>query len=86
MLVAPSMSLETAPQVDTVILLSGDGDFAVLLDKVRETYGVATEVYSVEALTANVRTNAAALVEMRRKRVMGKLDPFDASAALSNIR
>lgn len=28
--------LETAPKVDTVILLSGDGDFALLLDKIRQ--------------------------------------------------
>lgn len=51
--------METAPQVDTVILLSGDGDFAMLLDKVRDTYAVATEVYGVEALTANALIDAA---------------------------
>lgn len=44
--------METAAEVDTVILLSGDGDFDLLLRKVREKYGVTTEVYSVEALTA----------------------------------
>ncbi len=44
--------METAAEVDTIILLSGDGDFDLLLRKVREKYGVTTEVYSVEALTA----------------------------------
>jgi uncharacterized LabA/DUF88 family protein len=34
-------------------LLSGDGDFDLLLQKVREKYGITTEVISVEALTAN---------------------------------
>ena len=44
--------MEIAAQVDTVILLSGDGDFAILLDKVRNTYGVNTEAYGVPKLTA----------------------------------
>ncbi len=44
--------METAPQVDTVILLSGDGDFAILLDKVKNTYDVKTEAYGVPQLTA----------------------------------
>jgi len=44
--------MEAAAEVDTIILLSGDGDFDLLLRKVREKYDVTTEVYSVEALTA----------------------------------
>lgn len=44
--------LEIAPKVDKVILLTGDGDFAILLDKIRHSYGVTTEVYGVRALTA----------------------------------
>ena len=44
--------MEIAPQVDTVILLSGDGDFAILLDKVKHTYAVKTEAYGVPKLTA----------------------------------
>ncbi|TYK66693.1 NYN domain-containing protein [Colwellia echini] len=44
--------MEAAADVDTVILLSGDGDFDRLLLKVKEKYGVTTEVYSVEGLTA----------------------------------
>ena len=44
--------MEIAPQVDTVILLSGDGDFAILLDKVKQRYGVDTEAYGVPKLTA----------------------------------
>ncbi|MBU2872150.1 NYN domain-containing protein [Colwellia sp. E2M01] len=44
--------MEAAADVDTVVLLSGDGDFDRLLSKVRDKYGVKTEVYSVEGLTA----------------------------------
>ena len=44
--------MEISRQVDTVILLSGDGDFAILLDKVKQSYGVTTEVYGVPKLTA----------------------------------
>ncbi len=51
--------LETAPSVDKVILLSGDGDFAILLDKIKHSYNVMTEVYSVKELTANTLINAA---------------------------
>jgi len=51
--------METAAEVDSIILLSGDGDFDLLLRKVREKYGVTTEVYSVEALTAKTLIDAA---------------------------
>lgn len=51
--------LETAPEVDCVILLSGDGDFALLLSKIRQKYGVEAEVYGVPALTAKSLMEAA---------------------------
>ena len=51
--------MEQAAEVDTVVLLSGDGDFDMLLRKVREKYSVITEVYSVEALTAKSLIDAA---------------------------
>jgi uncharacterized protein (TIGR00288 family) len=51
--------MENAGDVDTVILLSGDGDFDLLLKKVHERYGVKTHVYGVSALTANSLINAA---------------------------
>ncbi|MEQ8207683.1 MAG: NYN domain-containing protein [Woeseia sp.] len=46
-------AMEIAPTVDTIVLLSGDGDFDLLLERVRKNYGVNAEVYSVPALTAN---------------------------------
>lgn len=44
--------VDAAPKVDTVVLLSGDGDFSMLLDKVRQDHGVHTHVYGVKKLTA----------------------------------
>jgi len=51
--------MEYAAKSDVVILLSGDGDFDLLLNKVGSTYPVTTEVYGVPALTAPSLINAA---------------------------
>lgn len=50
--------MELSAQVDTVILLSGDGDFAILLDKVKQCYGVETQAYGVPQLTAKALIDA----------------------------
>ncbi|MDG3085421.1 NYN domain-containing protein [Vibrio hannami] len=39
-------------EVDEIILLSGDGDFDLLAERVIEKYGKVFTVYSVESLTA----------------------------------
>ena len=44
--------LESAADVDHIVLLSGDGDFSLLLDKIKNKYGVTTQVYGVCSLTA----------------------------------
>ncbi len=44
--------LTLAAEVDTVVLLSGDGDFDLLLQAVYKQHGVDTVVYSVPGLTA----------------------------------
>ncbi|WP_299793751.1 NYN domain-containing protein [uncultured Shewanella sp.] len=44
--------LETANEVDSVILLSGDGDFDLLMQKIYKKYGTDTQVYGVPSLTA----------------------------------
>ena len=44
--------IDAAKSVDTVILLSGDGDFGLLLEKIRQEYNTYSEVYGVPALTA----------------------------------
>ncbi|MBL6987600.1 MAG: NYN domain-containing protein [Methylobacter sp.] len=51
--------IDYANRVDVIILLSGDGDFDLLLDKARNAYGVTTEVYGVPNLTAPSLINSA---------------------------
>ncbi|PXF31588.1 nuclease [Pokkaliibacter plantistimulans] len=51
--------LETAATVERIVLLSGDGDFDLLLHKVRDKYGIEAEVYGVPRLTASSLINAA---------------------------
>jgi len=53
--------LETVKNVDTVVLLSGDGDFDLLLEKIRNDYNVSAEVYAVPALTANSLIESASV-------------------------
>lgn len=51
--------METARNVDTVILLSGDGDFDILLNKIKKDHGVRIDVYGVKELTASSLIRAA---------------------------
>ncbi len=53
--------LEIARDVDTVVLLSGDGDFDLLLEKIKKDHAVSAEVYGVPALTANSLIRAASI-------------------------
>ena len=45
--------LELAQEVEKIILLSGDGDFDMLVRKVIEKYGCIFDIYGVKELTAN---------------------------------
>lgn len=51
--------MEVAEKVDRVVLLSGDGDFDLLLKKIRSLYGVTTQVYGVRQLTAQSLIDAS---------------------------
>ena len=51
--------IEYAERADVIILLSGDGDFDLLLNKVHDKYAVETEVYGVPSLTAPSLIKAA---------------------------
>ena len=51
--------MDTAKDVDTVVLLSGDGDFDCLLEKIQKDYSVSAEVYGVPELTAASLVDAA---------------------------
>ncbi|QIR06068.1 NYN domain-containing protein [Salinivibrio costicola] len=50
--------METAPEVDTVVLLSGDGDFDLLMNKIRLRYHTEAIVLGVPSLTANSLVNS----------------------------
>ena len=51
--------LELGDVADTVVLLSGDGDFELLLKKIRQKHQPHIEVYGVPNLTAKSLMNAA---------------------------
>lgn len=50
--------MDVSADVDMVILLTGDGDFAILLDKIKERFNVSTEAYGVPQLTAKALVDA----------------------------
>lgn len=50
--------MEAAQSVDVVVLLSGDGDFDMLMAKVREGFGKEAVVFGVPMLTANSLVNS----------------------------
>jgi len=50
---------EAAPQCDTIVLASGDGDFAILLERIRQRFDTRSEVYGVPKLTADALITAA---------------------------
>lgn len=51
--------LEYAKKSDVVILLSGDGDFDLLVQKIKKDFAVEVEVYGVKELTADSLIAAA---------------------------
>jgi len=51
--------LEYAPHADVVVLASGDGDFDLLVHKIREKYALSVEVYGVAELSAGSLIRAA---------------------------
>ncbi len=53
--------LEYAPVCDKIILLSGDGDFDLLVKKVIDKYGVIVEVFGVKELTSDSLINSASI-------------------------
>ncbi len=52
-------AIEYAEQSDTVVLVSGDGDFDLLAQKIRTKYMCRVEVYGVQQLTAVSLINSA---------------------------
>jgi uncharacterized LabA/DUF88 family protein len=52
-------ALEYSPKTDVLVLASGDGDFSLLVEKIKSSYGVSVEVYGVAKLTARSLINEA---------------------------
>jgi len=50
---------EAAPDCDRIVLASGDGDFAILLERIRERFNTKSEVYGVTPLTAGALINTS---------------------------
>ncbi len=50
---------EEASRCDKVILLSGDGDFDILLNRIRKRFNTLSVVYGVPSLTSNFLINEA---------------------------
>ena len=51
--------MEYASTSDIIVLASGDGDFDILIRRIRELYNNQTEIYGVSNLTANSLKNIA---------------------------
>jgi len=51
--------MEYARQSDVLVLASGDGDFDMLANKIRQAHQAKVEVYGVPSLTAKSLVNAA---------------------------
>ncbi|MCD6005272.1 NYN domain-containing protein [Vreelandella alkaliphila] len=52
-------AMEYAEQADVIVLVSGDGDFDLLVNKIRVKHGKKVEVYGVPQLTAASLINEA---------------------------
>jgi uncharacterized LabA/DUF88 family protein len=48
-----------APQIDAAVLASGDGDFDLVVQKLRDVHDVNVDVYGVKSLTADSLIRAA---------------------------
>lgn len=52
-------AVEYAKEADVLVLASGDGDFDLLVDKMRQDLGTIVEVYGVPKLTSSSLINSA---------------------------
>ena len=53
--------LEYASKSDIIVLASGDGDFDILIEKIRALHNNETEIYGVANLTSNSLKNATSV-------------------------
>ncbi|MDH5931802.1 NYN domain-containing protein [Vibrio splendidus] len=60
-------AIELAETVDTIVLVSGDGDFEILVERIKERFGKPVEVYGVPELTAqNLIDSASKFVPIEK--------------------
>ncbi|CAH6803546.1 NYN domain-containing protein [Vibrio chagasii] len=60
-------AIELAENVDTIVLVSGDGDFEILVERIKQRYGKKVEVYGVPGLTAqNLIDSASKFVPIEK--------------------
>ncbi|MFB9145078.1 NYN domain-containing protein [Halomonas alkalicola] len=52
-------AMEAGPRVDHLVLVSGDGDFDLLVDRLRQRFGIRVTVVGVARLTADSLVRAA---------------------------
>ena len=52
-------AIDYGKESDIIVLLSGDGDFTLLVEKLRSAYRNSVEVYGVPQLTASALINSA---------------------------
>jgi uncharacterized LabA/DUF88 family protein len=52
-------AMDCAASTDIVVLASGDGDFDLLVERLRDRHGIEVEVYGVAQLTAEALKRAA---------------------------
>lgn len=51
--------MDYSEKLDRVVLVSGDGDFELLVKRIREKFDIPVDVFGVESLTANSLIEAA---------------------------
>ncbi|WP_261904376.1 LabA-like NYN domain-containing protein [Vibrio fortis] len=64
-------AIELAESVDTIILVSGDGDFEILVERMKDRFNTKVEVYGVPGLTAqNLIDSATKFVPIEKDLLM----------------
>ncbi|OUR72654.1 nuclease [Methylophaga sp. 41_12_T18] len=65
--------MDYGPQADVVVMATGDGDFDLLVDRVRTKNDIAVEVYGVKALTArSLITSASSYIPIEGRYLLAK--------------
>jgi uncharacterized LabA/DUF88 family protein len=70
--------LDSVDEAEVIVLASGDGDFDILVQRLRQRHGIQVEVYGVDSLTAGTLKRAASRFVPIDDALM--LRPNDASA------